>query len=61
MASMSQNLGMLQRCLCGFSNSGRLVLIVITLVIGGISFFGFGWSIQNKGTIAAFLVAFADQ
>lgn len=26
----------------------RLVLIAVTLVIGGMSFFGFGWSIQNR-------------
>ena len=28
------------------------MLIVVTLVIGGMSFFGFGWSIQNRGTFA---------
>jgi MFS family permease len=35
------------------ANVDRLVLIVVTLVIGGMSFFGFGWSIQNRGTRAA--------
>jgi MFS family permease len=27
----------------------RLTLIIVTLILGGISFFGFGWSLQVQG------------